>query len=181
MCFARKWFWLVVLLSLVACGDSNLSPSGEDKRAGVVAGTTGAAVSQKAPDFIVPDTNGGVVTLTSALAGKKAMVMYFTMWCPICDSHMSYMLSNIIPSFPNVRFFAVDYVSGTVAGAKSAEIANGYAGTEFSVLVDVSHTLLQSYQATMGTTIVIDSAGVVQMNEDFRNGARLQAILSSLP
>jgi peroxiredoxin len=181
MCFARKWLLLLVMLSLAACSNSDLSPSGEDRRPGVDAGTTGSAVGQKAPDFIVPDTNGGAVTLTSALAGKKAMVMYFTMWCPICDSHMSLMQSATIPSNPNVRFFAVDYVSGSIAEAKSAEVANGFAGTGFTVLVDVSHTLLQSYQATMGTTIVIDSGGLVKMNEDFGSGARLQAVLTSIP
>jgi peroxiredoxin len=181
MCSVRKCIWLVVFFSLISCGGSDLFPSGEDKTPAVVGGSTGSAVGQKGPDFSVPDTKGGTVTLASALASRKAMVLYFTMWCPICDSHMSHMLAATIPSFPDVGFFAVDYVSGTVTAALSSEIANGFADTPFSVLADTNHTLLQNYQATMGTTIVIDSGGIVRMNEDYKDGARLTSVLSILP
>jgi peroxiredoxin len=174
---------LAVLASLAACGSmtNDLFPSGEDKRPPVEADATGPEVGQKAPDFSVPDTGGATVTLASALASKKAIVMYFTMWCPICDSHMSHMLNTIVPLFPDVGFYAVDYVSGTVDDAGEAETVNGYAGTDISVLADIDHSLLQSYLATMGTTVVIDSAGIVLMNEDYRNGARLQGVLAGLP
>jgi hypothetical protein len=33
----------------------------------------------------------------------------------------------------------------------------------------------------MGTTVVIDKAGVVRMNEDYKDGLRLQAVLAGLP
>ncbi|HEY5973165.1 MAG TPA: redoxin domain-containing protein, partial [Geobacteraceae bacterium] len=82
---AKKYCWLLLLLcGLSACGD-NLFPSGEDKRPTVQPGTTGPAVGQNAPAFTVSDTAGASVTLASALAGKKGIVLYFTMWCPICD------------------------------------------------------------------------------------------------
>ncbi len=180
MCFARMGSMLLVLLSLAACGN-NLVPSGEDKRPPVQSGTTGPAVGQNAPDFSVSDTNGNTVTLASALAKKKGVVLYFTMWCPVCDSHLSNMLGTAVPSFPDVGFFAVDYVSASVADARSAQVSNGYASVPLTFLVDINHTMLNGYQATMGTTVVVDSTGVIRMNEDYKDGSRLMEVLAALP
>ncbi len=173
----------VVLLSLVfsaGCGD-NLFPSGNDKRPSVLAGSSGGDVNQKAPDFSLPDINGSTVTLASSIAGKKGAVFYFTMWCPICDSHMSSIRSSVAPSFPDMNFFLVDYVSGSVAGASSAASANGYAGGVFTTLADTNHTLTNTFQGTMGTTVVIDSTGIIRMNEDYRDGTNLRSTLAALP
>jgi len=40
---------------------------------------------------------------------------------------------------------------------------------------------MQGYKGTMGTTVVIDSAGIVKMNEDYRDGSNLQSVLAGLP
>jgi len=69
---------LLSLVFIAGCGD-NLFPSGEDKRPSIQAGSSGGGVSQKAPDFSLPDTNGSTVTLASSIAGKKGAVFYFTM------------------------------------------------------------------------------------------------------
>ena len=175
---------LVVLL-LAGCGNmtNDLLPSGRDKRTPATPGTTGPAVGQNAPDFTLSDTLGNSVTLSQVLAAPavRGVVLYFTMWCPICDTHMSAMQSGFIPRYSDVRFLAVDYVSGSVADALSAEIANGYYGSGFTVLADTHQTVLGLYQATMGITVVIDKSGVVRMNEDFKDGTRLQAALAALP
>jgi alkyl hydroperoxide reductase subunit AhpC len=168
------------LLACAGCGD-NLFPSGADKRSEVQAGSIGGGVSQKAPDFSVAATNGTTVTLASSLAGRKGAVFYFTMWCPICDSHMSSMRSSIIPRFPDVNFFLVDYVSGSVSDAAGAALANGYAGGVFTTLADVNNTLENNFQGTMGTTVVVDNGGIIRMNEDYRDGERLLATLAGLP
>lgn len=168
------------LLACSGCGD-NLFPSDADRRPTVQAGSSGSAVSQKAPDFAVSDIAGTTVTLASSLAGRKGAVFYFTMWCPICDSHMSNLRSSISPLFPGVNFYLVDYVSGSVSGAAGAASANGYAGGVLTTLADVNHTLENNFRGTMGTTVVVDSTGTILMNEDYRDGARLQAILSGLP
>ena len=180
MLFARKWYVLVLLILLGACG-SNLSPSGDDKREPVDPGTVGPGVSQIAPDFSVSDIDGNTVSKASALSSRKGIVLYFTMWCPTCDAHMSHMLDNIIPSFPEVGFYAVDYVSSSVSGARSAAAASGFIGTPFTILADTDQTMLDDYDATMGTTVVIDSDGIIRMNEDYKDGARLKDVLSGLP
>jgi len=165
---------------LCGCGD-NLAPSGSDQRPVVQAGSTGPFVGQKAPDFSVSDTNRNTVTLASALDTRKAAVFYFTMWCPICDVHMSSIRSDIAPLFPTVGFFLVDYVSGTVSDASSAASSNGYGGGIFTILADTNHTLLNNFQGTMGTTVVVDNTGIIRMNEDYRDGTRLRATLAGLP
>jgi len=175
----------LMLMMFIGCGNTlnDLNPSGSDKRPAVQSGTDGPAVGQNAPDFTISDTLGTGVTLSSVLTGTAVdgVVLYFTMWCPTCDIHMSNMRSTEIPNFPNVRFFAIDYVSGSVAEARSEELANGYAGSGFTVLADTHQSVLGLYQATMGSTIVIDRSGVVRMNEDYKDGVRLQTVLSGLP
>jgi peroxiredoxin len=171
---------MAALSLLTACGD-NLAPSGNDQRPAVQAGTIGPAVGQKAADFSVSDTTGTAVTLVSSLAARKAAVFYFTMWCPICDIHMSSIRSTIAPQFPTVGFYLVDYVSGSVTDAGAAASSSGYAGGIFTILADTRHILTANFQGTMGTTVVVDSSGTILMNEDFRDGVRLHSVLAGLP
>ncbi len=171
---------LAILLVLAACG-TDLIPSATDKRPPAQCGTTGPNICQKAPDFTVSDTLGNTVTLSVVVPAHKGVVLYFTMWCPTCDTQMSFIRDNLIPLYPDVVFYAVDYVSGTVAEARNAEVSNGYAGSGFIVLADTVQTILTEYSGTMGTTVVIDKDGIIQMNEDFKNGSKLQSVLAALP
>lgn len=180
----RRFLALLPILALAAgCNGvgEDLSPSAADRRPPVVSGTTGPAVGQNAPDFTLPGTLGESVTLSASLAGRRAIVLYFTMWCPICDAHMSHMRSAVIPAYPDVAFLVIDYVSGTVADALRSETENGYLGSGFTVLVDPGNPVLHAYAATMGTTVVVDNTGVIRMNEDYGNGARLLSVLGGLP
>ncbi len=172
-----------LLLFLAGCGSvkDDLWPSSVDKQPTAQPGTTGPVVGQNAPDFTVSDTLGNSVTLSSVVPAHKGVVLYFTMWCPSCDSQMSYIQDNFIPVNPDIVFFAVDYVSATVAGARNAEVSNGFAGSGFIVLADTAPAILNEYNGTMGTTVVIDKNGIIQMNEDFKDGARLQSVLTALP
>ncbi len=169
---------MTLVCLLAACGD--LAPSGTDKRPPVAPGTIGPAVGQIAPDFTLPDSLGDNVTLSAVFPAAKGVVLYFTMWCPVCDSQMSNMRSAVIPVYPNARFFAVDYVCASVAEARSSEVANGYVGSGFTVLADVGANVLGAYAATMGTTVVIDNTGVILMNEDYRDGSHLGSVLAGL-
>jgi peroxiredoxin len=168
---------LLVLVLLSGCGD--LNPSGENKVPIGQPGTTGPLVGQNAPDFTLSDTFSNNVTLSAVYPTTKGVVLYFTMWCPVCDMHLDSLRDYVMPAFPQVRFFVVDYVSGTITNAQTAVSSNGYAGV-FSVLVDTNKAVYNSYVANMGSTIVIDSAGVIRMNEDYKDD-RLIAALNALP
>jgi peroxiredoxin len=183
MRFANIFLLLFLLMFIGACGSvsDDLNPSGADQRPPVQTGTTGPAVGQRATDFTLSDTLGNNITLSSVIPQVKGVVIYFTMWCPICDTHMSNMRSNVVPLYPRVRFFLVDYVSGSVADARNAQVSNGYAGPAFTVLADTNQAVLGAYAATMGTTVVIDSTGIIRMNEDYKDGVRLTDILRNLP
>lgn len=176
---------IIMIFMFTGCGGmmDDLNPSAHDKRPAIQPGTIGPAVGQNAPDFTLSDSLGNSVTLSSSITttGVQGTVLYFTMWCPVCDTHMSHMRASEIPAFPSVRFYAVDYVSGSVTGARQAEIDNGYIGSGFTVLADTTQSVLNLYQATMGTTVVVDRTGVVRMNEDFKDGTRLDAALAALP
>lgn len=169
---------LALVLMLAACGN-NLLPSGEDKRTTATA-STGHAVGQTAPDFLMTDTNGNAVSLAALTAAGKTVVLYFTMWCPICDTHMQQMQSKAMAQYPNAIYLAVDYLSGSVAGAAAAQSSAGYGNSPFIVAADVGQTVMSAYHATMGTTVVIDQTGIVRMNEDFKDGTALIAVLGAL-
>lgn len=179
----RRFPMMLLLVLLAGCNGmtDDLAPSGTDQRPPVEPGTIGPFVGQQAPDFTLQDSLDAPVSLSATLATGRAVVLYFTMWCPVCDVHMSDMRANLIPANPNVRFFAVDYVSGSVAGARASESANGYVGSGFTVLADTQGQVLSVYYATMGTTVVIDNTGLVRMNEDYRDGSHLRSILAGLP
>ena len=123
-----RLLWLLLFL-IAGCGGTmnDLVPSNKDKRPVVMCGITGTEVCQIAPDFTLSDTLGNVVTLSSVVSspGVRGTVIYFTMWCPVCDTHMSNMRSYILPNYPAVRFFLVDYVSGSVAMARNEEVEHG--------------------------------------------------------
>lgn len=170
------------LLWMAGCGGmrDDLMPSSQDKRPQVQAGSTGGQVGQVAPDFTVSDSLGNMVTLSAVVPAQRAVVLYFTMWCPTCDSHMTYLRSAFIPANPDVLFYAVDYVSGSVAAARDNQRSNGYDNSGFVVLADIAHDVQTAFDGTMGTTVVIDQSGIVRMNEDFKDGEKLRTALGGL-
>ena len=183
MCFVNvlKLACIGMLASLLAgCGGlgDDLQPTGQDQRQAVVAGTIGSEVTQVGPDFTLSDTLDVALTLSSEVQASRAVVLYFTMWCSTCDEHMHSMRTTVVKDFPDVSFLLVDYVMGTVPYSRAAQLNAGYG--DFRVLVDGEDGVENAYKATMGTTIVIDSLGVVRMNEDYKNGAKLKAVLEAL-
>ena len=177
----HRYLLIILALAVTACDD--LYPSGEDKRAPVDSSTVGASVGQIAPNFDLSDTEGNMVTMSTELFNNDAVVLYYTMWCPICDSHMSHMRTHVIPNYPNVSFLIIDYVSGTVTFSRDAQLSNGYA--DLTVLVNnIPQDVLSLYDATMGTTVVIENAGsdgIVRMNEDYKDSVKLTTTLDALP
>lgn len=182
MCSVNTVSLLLALLLIAGCGNmmNDLDPSGNSKVPAVQAGTTGAAVGQNAPDFTLSDTTGNLITLSSVYPATRGVVMYFSMWCPICDEHLNELSTAVIPAYPQFRYFAVDYVSGSIANAQNTVVSNGFSGAPFGVLVDANMAVYKSYSANMGTTVVIDANGVIRMNEDYKDGARLRSALAGL-
>jgi len=164
----------------------DLFPSGTDKRPTAQPGTTGYLPSEDAPDVTLPDIDGGTFTLSDhTMTGSDpsdAVVMYWTMWCPVCSGHMDHLQFNVIPQYTgfDVRFIVIDYVNGTVSQSVRARQEGGFASSPFTVLADTAQTATNLFHATMGTTVVIDGNGVVQMNEDFKNGAKLVQALNGV-
>ena len=176
----HKPLLLLLFLALTACDD--LYPDGDDKRTPVDTTTVGAQVGQIAPEFALFDTQGNTVTMSVELASVDAIVLYFTMWCPICDAHMTHLRTQVMPNYPNVRFLIVDFVSGTVADSLLAQENNGY--TDLTVLVDNTQEVKILYEATMGTTVVIRNdggQGTILMNEYYKDSVKLTQSLDSLP
>ncbi len=177
--------FLAFALTLVACGDwsDDLFPTHADKRDSIRVDETGSLAGQKAPDFSTVNSMADSITLAKELAspGTQAVVLYFSMWCPICNSHIDHMMQNVIPVFPRTKIFIIDYVSGSVHEVRSNVMANGYAQAPFSVLTDLDNSILDAYAATMGTTVVLDPSGIIRMNEDYKDGTKLRQILEDLP
>ncbi|UZE96343.1 peroxiredoxin family protein [Alkalimarinus alittae] len=140
--------------------------------------SVGGDDSAPAVDFIELSTESETIQLSSELMNNDAVVLYYTMWCPICDSHMSHLRSNVVDHYRNVRYLVVDYVSGSVAQSRNSQVSNGYAS--FTVLSDSDQSLIEQFNATMGTTVVIDDQNKILMNEDYKNGARLIEVLETL-
>ena len=179
MSFPRTLLFILVIV-LSACDD--LYPSGDDKRAPVDTSVIGPGVGQIAPEFSLFDTEGNTVTMSAELAAVDAIVLYFTMWCPVCDSHMSHMRTQVIPNYPNVRFLIIDFVSGTIEASRTAQEINGY--TDLTVLVDDAQYVSGLYNGNMGITVVIDNdggQGTILMNEDYKDSVKLTQTLDSLP
>jgi hypothetical protein len=111
------------------------------------------------------------------------VVLYFTMWCPICLSHSDHLALTVAPRFATrgtVHYFLVDYVSGSVAGTRSAEMANGYDGSVFTTVADVDQAVYGQFHAAMGAVVVIDGNGEILVNEDYRDGLPVIGALDAL-
>lgn len=177
---------LIALVFLIGgCGEftDDLFPTHSDRRITSDVVETGPREGQKAPEISTVNSLNDSFHLSSELSkpATKAVVLYFAMWCPICNSHLDHMVQTLLTRFPDTKFIVIDYVSGSVKDVRSNVIANGYANTRFSVLADLENSILKAFDATMGTTVVIDSSGVVRMNEDYKDGSKLLHILEALP
>ncbi|MCF6217358.1 MAG: peroxiredoxin family protein [Gammaproteobacteria bacterium] len=177
--FFVKLVGLLMLLLLSACQD-DLNPSDSDERPVVQTGIIGNQVGQIAPDFTAGSTTLNTAhTLSSDLQTYDAVVLYFTMWCPICDEHMSHLRATYVSNYPNVQFFLVDYVSGSLEAARNTQLASGYG--DMRVLVDVNREIEFLYEGTMGSTVVINNSGIVLMNQGYSDGRQLGQVLGELP
>ena len=175
----------LLLIGLGACDlKDDLLPSSSDDRGAVVPGSIGHMPTQIAADFTIKDMYGNDFVLSDHLAGgtnpADVIVLYFTMWCPVCLSHTDHMYTNVIPQFETrgtVVYGLVDYVSGSVSATYAQASANGYLTPKFDILADVNQAIKNQFNGAMGVTVMIDNDGTILMNEDYRTGAKLIEIL----
>lgn len=170
---------------LTACGGmtDDLNPSGTNKYQPVTAGTVGNQPGQIAADFSIPTTDGSTFTLSDHLTGgatpADAVVLYFTMWCPTCDSEMDRIQSSLMPIYTNsgktLRFVAVDYLNTVDVARQEIARFNGFIG-----VVDVGDVAENFFKGGMGKTVVIDKNGIIRLNEDFRDGENLKTALTAI-
>jgi len=168
--------WLCILISvffLSACNE-DLIPSDKDERLSVEEGSIGNQVGQIAADFTAQDSLENEIVLSDELASNDAVVIYFTMWCPLCDSHMTSMRQNVKPQFPSVRFLMVDYVTGSIAQSRAGQLSNGYASE--TIISDIGRPLFEQFDGNMAVTIVIDSSGEIVMNESYKQSKLLSVL-----
>ncbi len=162
----------------------DLLPSDEDRRGGesYLPGQPLDAATRAAP---LVDVNGVRRTLDELLGAADppdAVVIYFTMWCPICLAHTDHLHNEVLPRFAgaDVRYLVVDYVSGSWQDMRAAAAANGYLGTDLEVVLDADDVLFQRLHGAMGNVVVVDADGVIRMNAYYRDGRELVATLSRL-
>ena len=183
MSFVKTWAAISLFLALsLSCGMQNdLFPSDEDKRPKVEPGSSGNYVSQISKDFTLTDVRGEKVSLYERLARGKSVLLYFTMWCPICNSHTDYMLQKAVPKYgASTDFILVDYISSSVKNAETEAKNNGYIGAPLSILSDHEGALIKQYDATMAITVIIDKDKIIRFNEDFKDGVRVLKILEAV-
>ena len=158
---------------------NDLMPSGEDKSVATTTSTTTTTASKEIGITVQNGTNEDL-NLDTERAKYKAIVLYFTMWCPICNGHTDKMISTVMPQTSNVGFYLVDYVSGSTSSSQISLVSSGYEYAGITLLVDLAREIELKYDGTMGTTIVIDASGNILMNEDFKDGVLLSSILAGL-
>ncbi len=179
----------LLLVGLSACDmKDDLLPSNSDDRSPIESGSIGNMPGQIAADFTIKDMHGDDFVLSDHLAGgtneADVVVLYFTMWCPICLSHTDYIYTDIIPQFANrgtVVYALVDYKNGSVEDVYAEAQANGYLTPKFDVLADVNNTVENQFDAIMSTTVIIDNDGTILMNEVYKSSKLIEILDQQLP
>lgn len=156
---------------------ADLLPDGSDRRTENSVDFIG--VGEQSPDLSLFLLDNVESSLYNEGAVKRGVVLYFTMWCSICNAHTSHIIANFKSQHPDVAFIVIDYVTGDLDVAKNIAISSGLYNA-IDIGVDLGGAVQKAFAGTMATTVVIDSANTVRMNEDFRDGAALGELLPLL-
>lgn len=175
--FSKLMFRCLILLSLTAitaCME-DLTPSNDP----IQNGQSGKALQGSVIDDIsLLDNEMKSWQLSQALAEYDAVVFYFTMWCPVCDSHMQHINRQLAKDYPNVAFIFVDYVSTSIAMSRQTQLASGYSAS--LVIADVDKQLQERLAGSMSSLAIIDKNFVVQYNQVFQSDTDIRSVLDSL-
>jgi thiol-disulfide isomerase/thioredoxin len=126
-------------------------------------------------NFNILSTEEIVVSLEEQLASYDSVVLYFTMWCTTCSSHMD-EINYKMDAYPNVRFLMVDFISSSISQAQNYQRDNGY--KQMTTLVDNNDILQKMYDGKMASTIIINRQQEIIFNEVYKS--RLYEVLDNL-
>ena len=163
---------LLSLLFTLGCQE-DLSPSNDQLES-----TQATREGETLNDITFTLSDGTSSQLSEQLATHDAVVFYFTMWCPICEGHMSYIRQQIKPHYENVAFIFVDYVSGNISSTLDSQQSRGY--TDFLVISDFDNALETYFDGTMATTVIVDKNFIVRLNSTFKTGSDISNTLDQL-
>ena len=169
-----KPFFIVSLLILLSGCQEDLFPESETLQAGP--GQAGETLDIDRLNLSL--NSGDKIDLNDRLVQHDAVVLYFTMWCVVCDGHTSEIKSQLQPNYPNVDFLLVDYISSTQGYSRSNQQSTGF--TSFDVIADTNDQLENALSGTMGSIVVINKNRSILMNEYFNNSAKLIQVLDNL-
>lgn len=171
--FIKPLFIFSILILLSGCQE-DLFPQSEEPQAGP--GQAGETLDIDSLNLSL--NSGDAIDLNDRLVQHDAVVLYFTMWCVVCDGHTSEIKSQLEPNYPNVDFLLVDYISSTQSYSRSSQQSTGF--TSFDVIADTNNQLESALSGTMGSIVVINKNRSILMNEYFNNSAKLIQVLDNL-
>ncbi len=164
-------------LSGISGCQEDMLPSNKDERKSVEAGSEGSRVGQVISDFSASLSTGDTYTLSEQLATHDAVVLYFTMWCPVCSTHMRAIDKEFEEEYENIDFVFVDYLSNSISSTRSTQSSQGW--KHIPTISDFDNHLENMLQGNMAITVIIDKNFIVQFNEEYKDD-RLLSVLNSL-
>ena len=175
MFFTKFFCFFFISFCFFSCKglEDDLNPSNEDKRS-----SSDEQVGLLSSNFTVKSEKGEEVELFEVLKQKEAVVLYFTMWCPVCNSHTIDIKNNLKSKYPNVEFYLVDYISGSVSDGLSNISTSGFRNS-FTALIDLENTIENLFDGNMSSTIIIKANKEIGMNEYYKRN-RIEDILQNL-
>ena len=168
-----KYIALLIMVLFITGCQEDLMPSNDP-----IESTLVSREGEVIDDLALTFSDGTSGSISERLSTHDAVVLYFTMWCPICDAHMSHIRNQIQPQYNNVDFIFVDYVSGSIVETMNVQRASGY--TDFDVIADINNELETYFNGTMATTIIIDKNFIVKLNSLFKTGNEIKDKLDTL-
>lgn len=128
----------------------------------LIAGS-GRDAGRLAPDFALPDLDGGDVSL-AAMHGKVVLLNFWATWCPSCRSEMP-SLEKLYQNFRSYRDFALLTVSIDQRGKPAVTQFMATSGYDFPVLLDASNATSTAYGVRgIPSTFVIGRDGQIIWN-----------------
>ncbi len=133
-------------------------------------------------DFIIKlNTNQAdskIESLSDRLNNHDGVVLYFTMWCPVCDNHMQSIRNDLVVQYANIDFVFIDYVSASATSSRATQLNNGY--SDFDVISDTDGYLEDTLQGSMGSLVLIDKNFTVVFSEVFKSHLDLVVAIEGL-